>query len=74
MFIGIFGVNPEGRKLFLNILVAFIPAAILGLLLDSIIENFSLAFYLLLTLHYFGAFLMLWAEKKKAKSNKFKYR
>ena len=67
MFIGIFGVNPGGRKLLINILVAFIPAAILGLLLDSIIEEFLFGLLPIAIALLLGAFLMLWAEKRKQK-------
>ena len=42
MFLGIFGINPKGKKLFINIIAAFIPAAILGLLLDELIESYLL--------------------------------
>ena len=72
MFIGIFGVNPGGRKLLINILVAFIPAAILGLLLDSIIEEFLFGLLPIAIALLLGAFLMLWAEKRKQKVIKMK--
>ena len=67
MFIGIFGVNPGGRKLLINILIAFIPAPILGLLLDSIIEEFLFGLLPIAIALLLGAFLMLWAEKRKQK-------
>jgi len=38
MLMGILGKDPAGRSLFLKILVAFLPAAVLGLLLDDLIE------------------------------------
>lgn len=39
IFLGFIGKNNEGRKLAINLVAAFIPAAILGLLLDDIIES-----------------------------------
>jgi len=36
---GIFGKDKEGRKLFLQLIVAFIPAAVFGLLFDDLIET-----------------------------------
>ena len=40
MICGIFGRAPAGRKLFFNLIIAFIPALILGPLLDDWIEYF----------------------------------
>lgn len=39
ILLGCLGKNPRGRKLAINLIVAFIPAAIAGLLLDDIIES-----------------------------------
>ena len=39
MISGIFGRNPVGLKLFRNIVIAFLPAAVLGVLLDDLIES-----------------------------------
>lgn len=39
MLAGIAGSNPAGRRLVLAILLAFLPAAVLGVLLDPIIES-----------------------------------
>ena len=70
MFIGIFGVNPGGRKLLINILVAFIPAAILGLLLDSIIEEFLFGLLPIAICITPWGFFNAMGREKKAKSNK----
>lgn len=40
---GLFGRNPRGLRLGLNILVAFLPAAVIGLLLNSWIESLLFA-------------------------------
>ena len=39
MLAGLVGKNPEGLKLAINIIVAFIPAAVFGLLFDDKIEE-----------------------------------
>ncbi len=38
VLLGIFGKNPDGKKLAINLIAAFIPAAIAGLLMDDWIE------------------------------------
>ena len=40
MIRGILGKDPAGRKLFTNLVIAFIPAAVLGVLLDDLIESY----------------------------------
>ena len=40
MIMGIIGIDPKGRRLALNLLVAFLPAAVVGLLLNDLIEEF----------------------------------
>lgn len=40
MIAGIAGQNAEGRKLFVNIMAAFIPTAVIGLLLNKIIKHY----------------------------------
>ena len=70
MLMGIFGKNPEGRKLAIYLLAAFIPAAIAGLLLDSWIEaalgnNVIAVAGALIT----GAFVMLWVERWRRRTH-----
>lgn len=40
MILGVFGRNPDGRRLAFNLVAAFIPAAILGLLLEKVIKKY----------------------------------
>jgi len=61
MFLGLLGRDPTGLKLVRNILLAFIPAAAIGLLLNSWIESlFSVT--AVLTAQVSGAVLMFLAE------------
>ncbi len=43
MLAGIAGSNPAGRRLVIGILIAFLPAAVLGVLLDKTIETILMA-------------------------------
>ncbi|MEL6795372.1 MAG: undecaprenyl-diphosphate phosphatase [Planctomycetota bacterium] len=40
MLRGLVGKSPAGRRLLINLVVAFIPAAVLGLMLDDLIESY----------------------------------
>ncbi len=71
IFLGVLGKNPNGQKLAINLIAAFLPAAVLGLLLDDLIESFlgnnisAVAGALIV-----GAIIMLlverWRKRKKA--------
>jgi undecaprenyl-diphosphatase len=61
MILGLLGRDPVGLKLVRNLLIAFLPAAVIGLLLSSWIESmFSIT--AVLTAQVSGAVLMLLAE------------
>lgn len=69
---GMLGQSDSGRKLGINLIAAFIPAAVIGLLLNDLIEAFlgdnvvAVSGALIL-----GAIAMLWVEKwRKNKQNK----
>lgn len=40
MVLGLIGKDERGRKLLINLIVAFVPSAIIGLLLDDVIEHY----------------------------------
>ena len=60
---GILGRNPSGLKLAINILVAFMPAAILGLLFDKHIEEHLFGVKPIIVALAAGAFLMFIMQK-----------
>ncbi len=70
MMLGILGKDKDGRKLAMHLIAAFIPAAILGLLLDNWIESalgdnvIAVAGALVV-----GAGVMLWAERWRRKKD-----
>jgi undecaprenyl-diphosphatase len=66
MLLGLVGRDAAGLRMVRNILIAFVPAAVLGLLLNSWIESlFSIA--AVLTAQVSGAILMLLAENWRKK-------
>lgn len=65
MILGIAGVNPKGRRLLINILFAFLPAAFLGLLLDEVIESYLFGLLPVAIALFGGAVFMGWAERRK---------
>jgi undecaprenyl-diphosphatase len=69
VLMGFMGLDPVGKKLGINLLMAFIPAAALGPLLDEWIESFLFGTVPVSVALILGAFLMLWAEKRKGRSD-----
>lgn len=64
ILLGILGKHRQGLILARNIIVAFLPAAFLGLLLDDLIESYLFGPYPVIVALVAGACLMLWVEAK----------
>ena len=60
---GLLGRNPAGLRLLRNLLIAFLPAAILGLLLGGWIGRHLFSIGAVVAAQVAGAFLILWAER-----------
>lgn len=65
MILGLLGLDPRGKRLAFQIFVAFMPAAILGPLLDDKIEEFLFGLLPIAIALFLGALLMHWAERRK---------
>ncbi|MEO6875445.1 MAG: undecaprenyl-diphosphate phosphatase [Opitutaceae bacterium] len=60
---GLLGRDPAGRRLLRNILIAFMPAAILGLALGGLIDTYLFSIGAVIAAQVAGAFFILWAER-----------
>jgi undecaprenyl-diphosphatase len=58
------GSEPEARRFTLNVLVAFIPAVVLGLALGKAIQEHLFTPVVVATTFIVGGFVILWAEKR----------
>ena len=65
MMLGLLGLDPRGKRLAINVIVAFLPAAILGPILDDKIEEFLFGLLPIAIALFLGALLMYWVEKRK---------
>ena len=71
IFLGLFGLDPRGKRLGFNLLFAFLPAALLGPFLDDLIESYLLFPRPIACALFAGALLMYWVERKRKKENSF---
>lgn len=62
MIRGLLGKDIEGRRLFINIVIAFLPAAILGPLLDDYIERYLFSPVPVLAALAVGGVWMIWID------------
>lgn len=69
MIHGILGRNPDGRRLAINIIIAFLPAAIVGVPLNSVIEKHLFHTWPVLAALALGGFYMMALDKWKIKPN-----
>lgn len=63
MFIGLLGRSSAGYRLLRNVLLAFFPVAIIGLLLHDLIDRYLFSIWTVIGALIVGALVMLWAER-----------
>ena len=56
--------EPEARRFTLNVLIAFLPAVILGLLFGKLIKTHLFTPWVVASTFILGGFVILWAEKR----------
>ena len=62
------GSRPEARRLALNVLVAFVPAVLLGLLFGKVIKAHLFTPVVVASTFILGGFIILWAERRQARN------
>jgi len=62
MAVGLFGRSSAGFRLLRNIVLAFVPVAVIGLLLHDLIDRYLFSVWAVIGALVGGAILMLWAE------------
>ena len=65
MVLGFLGIDPRGRRLGFNLILAFLPAAIVGPFLDDLIEAYLFGLLPIAIALFAGALFMHWAESRK---------
>ncbi|MFD2257289.1 undecaprenyl-diphosphate phosphatase [Luteolibacter algae] len=68
MIKGVFGQDPEGLKMAIAIIVGFLPAAVLGLLLNDIIEEKLFGLWPVISAWIIGGFGILWTVSWRRKN------
>ena len=63
--LGMLGLDPRGKRLGLNLFVAFLPAALMGPFLDDFIESMLFGLLPIAFALFAGSLLMGWAESRK---------
>ncbi len=63
MFIGLIGRSSAGLRLLRNVLLAFFPVAVAGLLLHDLIDRYLFSVWAVIAALIGGAIIMLWAER-----------
>ena len=73
MLFGLIGKNPEGLRLLRNLIAAFLPAAIVGLLVHDFIERVLFGVVPVIAALFFGAVLMVVVQRRFDRANAFAY-
>lgn len=63
MLVGVFGRSSAGLRLLRNVLLAFFPVVVLGLLLHDFIDQYLFSLGTVIATLVVGAVVMLWAER-----------
>lgn len=69
MLRGLLGQDPEGRRLLINVLIAFLPAAVIGYLAHDWIDRHLFSVRAVIVAQVAGAFLMFYAEWWRRRQN-----
>ncbi|GAB4211931.1 MAG: undecaprenyl-diphosphate phosphatase [Sandaracinaceae bacterium] len=65
MLEGLAGKSPEGRKLLGLVMVGFVPAAVLGLLFDDLIESYLFGVWPIVAAWTAGGLVMVWVSVRR---------
>jgi undecaprenyl-diphosphatase len=63
MLLGLLGRSSAGFRLLRNVLLAFLPVAIVGFLFHDLVDKYLFSTFTVIGALVFGAMLMLWAER-----------
>jgi len=72
MLFGLIGRNPEGFRLLRNLVIAFLPAAVIGFLFHDFIEEYLFGVKPVIFALAAGAALMIFVQKKYSELNKYR--